>query len=152
VPDAFATRPLVHGETPDRYLIGVADVAHAFGHDRAARYLADDLAKYPALPARLAKARAIVAAPLPTDDLHSAWLGAIRALADRPAGALPSFTSTEAFQDLRIASFVAAYGQLKHNYVLTAAQPYDEGACAVPDGFVEPAPAVYRELAAYADR
>jgi hypothetical protein len=49
-------------------------------------------------------------------------------------------------------STVAAYAQLKHNYVLITGQAYDEGGCEVPDGFVEPAPAVYEALGAYADR
>ncbi len=152
VPDATATRPLVHGETPGRYDLGVADLAYAFGHDRAEHYLAGDLARWPGLRAQLGKARATVSAPLAGKDLYGGWLAAVRALADRPKGEIPSFMETEAFQDLRLDSFVAAYGQLKHAFVLMAGQPYDEGGCAVPDGFVEPAPAVYAALAAYADR
>ncbi|MEP7119361.1 MAG: DUF3160 domain-containing protein [Byssovorax sp.] len=152
VADAFATRPLVHGETPDRYDLGIADLAYAFGHDRARHYLEGDLKRYPTLPAQLEKARAIVSARAPGKDLYGAWLTAIRALADPPKGALPSFMSTEAFQDLRLASFVSAYGQLKHNSILLAGQPYDEGACSVPDGYVEPAKGVYHALADYAAR
>jgi hypothetical protein len=152
VPDAFATRPLVNGETPDRSDLSVADLAYAFGHDRAKHYLAADLARFPTLPGQLDKARAIVAAKVPGNDLYGAWFSAIRGLAEAPRGVVPSFMGTEAFKDLRLASFVAAYGQLKHNSVLLAGQPYDEGACAVPDGFVEPAETVYHELAEYADR
>jgi hypothetical protein len=152
VPDAFATRPLVNGETPDRFDLSVADLAYAFGHDRAKHYLAADLARYPTLPTQLEKARAIVSARVPGKDLYGAWFTAIRALAETPKGALPSFMATEAFQDLRLSSFVSAYGQLKHNSVLLAGQPYDEGACAVPDGYVEPAPGVYHALVDYADR
>jgi hypothetical protein len=152
VADATATRPLVHGETPDRYDLGVADLAYAFGHDRARRYLAADLARFPILAGQLDVARAIVTKKQAGGGLYGAWLDAVRALAQDPPGALPSFMGTEAFRDLRVNSFVAAYGQLKHNNVLLAGQPYDEGACAVPDGFVEPAPAVYRALADYAER
>jgi hypothetical protein len=158
VPDAAATRPLVHAETPNRYDLGVADLAFAFGHDRAERYLAADEATFPGLATALRKSRAIVAAPSPVagsgagKDLYGGWLAAVRALADRPPGVLPSYMETDAFQDLRLASFVSAYGQIKHTFVLMAGQPYDEGACAVPDGFVEPAPAVYAALAAYAGR
>src|SRR5262249_17409568 len=126
VADAFATRPLVHSETPERFDLSVADLAYAFGHDRAKRYLAADLARWPTLPAQLERARAIVAAPSTGPDLYGAWLGAVRALAARPEGALPSYMGTEAFQDLRLGSFVAAYGQLKHNHLLLAGQPYDE--------------------------
>ena len=49
-----------------------------------------------------------------------------------------SAMGTDAFQDLRLSSFVSAYGQLKHNSVLLAGQPYDEGACAVPGLFLIP--------------
>ena len=152
VPDAYATRPLVNGETPDRSDLSVSDMAYAFGHDRAKHYLAADIARFPSLPGQLEKARAIVAAKVPGSDLYGAWFSAIRGLAEAPRGVVPSFMGTEAFQDLRLASFVAAYGQLKHNSVLLAGQPYDEGACAVPDGFVEPAETVYHELADYAVR
>jgi hypothetical protein len=150
--DAQATRPLVHGELPDRYDLGVADIAYALGHDRAKTYLASDLAKYPQLPAALDKARAIAQRPIEGNDLYGAWFGAIRALSDKPHGELPSFMKTDAFADLRIDETVAAYGQLKHNHVLVAGQPYDEGACEIPDGFVEPVPATWAWLEAYADR
>jgi hypothetical protein len=150
--DAQATRPLVHGELPDRYDLGVADIAYALGHDRAKTYLASDLAKYPQLPAALDKARAIAQRPIEGNDLYGAWFGAIRALAEKPQGELPSFMKRESFADLRIDETVAAYGQLKHNHVLLAGQPYDEGACEVPDGFVEPVPATWAWLEAYADR
>jgi uncharacterized protein DUF3160 len=46
----------------------------------------------------------------------------------------------------------AAYGQLKHNYVLMAGQPYSEFGCAIPDGYVEPVPAAYDALIEYATR
>ena len=85
------------------------------------------------------------------DDLYAAWLGAIRALAIKPAGATPSFMETAAFADLRVSSALAAYAQLRHDHVLIAGQAYGEGGCEIPDGYVEPVPAVYDALAAYAD-
>ena len=60
--------------------------------------------------------------------------------------------STDGFADMRTASVIAAYGQLRHNHVLLAGQSYDEGGCEIPDGFVEPAPQVLDALIAYADR
>ena len=45
---------------------------------------------------------------------------------------------------------VAAYGQLRHNYVLIAGQAYDEGGCEIPDGYVEPNVPLYEDLLAYA--
>jgi hypothetical protein len=151
-PDAAAESRLVHQTVPGRFLLGVADAGCLLGHDRAKAYLRDDLATFPALAPELEAGRAILAAPPAGADLYGAWLAAIVALADRPAGALPSFMKTEAFADLRLGSAIAAYAQLRHNSVLLAAQAYEEGGCEVPDGFVEPAPRVYEGLMRYAER
>jgi hypothetical protein len=152
VADAEATRPLVHAELPGRYRLGAPDFAYLLGHDRALRYLGDDLARFPALAQRLRSARALVAGAADPGDLYTAWLGAIRGLAERPAGVTPRFMTTDAFADLRLDSAVAAYAQLRHDHVLVVGQPYDEGGCDIPDGWVEPAPAVYRGLIEYARR
>jgi hypothetical protein len=153
VPDAAATRPLVQGEIPDRENLGAADMAYALGHDHARDYLADDRAKFPTLDRQLDVARGIVQhAPRGSDDMYSAWLDAIADLAQTPAGARPSFTASPAYADLRINSALAAFGQLKHNFVLVAGESYFEGGCEIPDGYVEPAPATYDALLDYAKR
>ncbi|MBV9833679.1 MAG: DUF3160 domain-containing protein, partial [Alphaproteobacteria bacterium] len=84
--------------------------------------------------------------------LYDAWLTAIRALAVVPKGTLPSFLTDKTGQDLRLNTIAAAYGQLKHNYVLVAGQPYAEFGCEIPDGYVEPVPAAYKALIEYAAR
>ncbi|HEY1816136.1 MAG TPA: DUF3160 domain-containing protein [Kofleriaceae bacterium] len=153
VPDAAATRPLVNGETPDRENLGAADMGYVLGHDRAKAYLADDLAKFPTLGRQLDVARGIAAhAQRGSDDLYSAWLDAVMALAATPAGTRPSFTAAPAYADLRLNSALAAFGQLKHNFVLVAGESYFEGGCEIPDGYVEPAPATYDALLDYAAR
>jgi hypothetical protein len=152
VPDSAVTRPLVHSEIPDRQLLGAMDMAYAFGQDRAKTYLATDLAKYPKLASGLEAARKTARAPLTGGDLYSAWFGAVRGLSDAPNGTLPSFMRTDAFADLRLSSTVAAFGQIRHNYVLMAAMTYGEAGCEIPDAFVEPAPATYAGLIEYAHR
>jgi hypothetical protein len=152
VADAGALTLLVNGAVPDRHSLGVADVAYMFGLDRAKTYLANDLAAYPALEGQLEAARAQVTSAPAGDDLYSAWLAAIRALAHVPVGTQPSFLSGEAAADLRLNTIAAAYGQLKHNYVLVEGQPYAEFGCAIPDGYVEPVPAAYEALIDYAAR
>src|SRR5262249_21596282 len=112
------------------------------------RWLGDDLAHFPALADRLRTARGIVEQAADPGDLYTAWLRAIRGLAEPTPGAVPSFMKTDAFADLRLDSAVAAYAQLRHDHVLLVGQPYDEGGCEIPDGWVEPAPAVYRALPA----
>ncbi len=153
VPDAAATRPLVQGEIPDRDVLTAADMAYVLGHDRARDYLADDRKRFPTLDHQLDVARQIAAhAARGTDDLYSAWLDAIAGLAVHPTGAQSSFTQTQAYADLHLDSVLAAFGQLKHNFVLIAGESYFEGGCEIPDGYVEPAPATYDALLAYADR
>lgn len=99
--------------------------------------------------AQLTRTGVVVPARL---DQYSAWYAAIRALATVPTGALPSFATTDAGADLRFNTMAAAYGQLKHNYVLMAGQPYSEFGCEIPDGYVEPVPAAYDALIEYATR
>ncbi len=122
------------------------ELGYVLGHDRALAYVPQD----PLLRRRLKATRDALAAAPAGDDLYASWLAAIRGLADRPRGALPSFMDRPAFADLRLDSALVAYGQLRHNHVLLAAQYYDQGGCEIPDGYVEPAPATYHALAAYA--
>jgi hypothetical protein len=152
VADATALTLLVNGAVADRHRLGVADVAYTFGLDRAKSYLAQDLATFPTLAGQLEIARAQVAETAPGDDLYDAWLGAIRALAHVPDGTRPSFLLTADGEDLRLNTIAAAFGQLKHNYVLVAGQPYAEFGCEIPDGYVEPVPAAYDALIEYAAR
>jgi hypothetical protein len=152
VADAGALMPLVNGAVPGRNRLGVADIAYAFGLDRAKVYLAKDLAAFPMLGGQLAEARAQIARTPAGEDLYGAWLAAIRALATTPAGTLPSFMQGEAAKDLRLDTIAAAYGQLKHNYALVAGQPYAEFGCDIPDGYVEPVAAAYDALIGYAAR
>lgn len=151
-PDTAMTRPLVHSAVGERYDLGAGDAAYALGHDRALGLLASDLQEHQTLRAQLDVAREIAHRPHAANDLYGAWYDAVLALGERPEGTLPSFMTTEAYADLRMSSALNAYGQLRHNYVLMAGQSYDEGGCAIPDAWVEPAPAVYDALIAYTER
>lgn len=152
VADAAAFRPLVNSEVPSRYLVSSGDVAYVLGLDRGKTYLASDLAQFPTLGAQLDVARDIVKNAPDSGDLYGAWLGALRGVSGAPAGVVPSFMTTPAYDDLRVNTLVAGYGQIRHNYVLMAGQSYDEGGCEIPDGWVEPLPAVYAGIAEYASR
>lgn len=152
--DALATRPLSHPEVPTRFEVPAAEMAFALGQDRALAHLDRDLTAFPALRPALDQARTKMFDPKtePKSDLYSAWLGAVRGLSEKPAGTRPSFMETTAFADMRVASTVAAYAQIRHNYVLYVPTTYDEGGCEIPDGYVEPAPATYAALIDYAAR
>jgi hypothetical protein len=154
VADAAAFRPLVNGEVPERYLVGPGDVAYVLGLDRGKAYLADDLAKFSSLAHNLDVARGIVRTAPDAGGLYGAWLTALRGVSAPIAslGVVPSFMTTPAYDDLRMNTLVAGYGQIRHNYVLMAGQSYDEGGCRIPDGWVEPLPGVYAGIASYAKR
>lgn len=150
-PDTAAQRPLVHGETPNRFNLQAADMAFLLGHDRARDHLRSDLAQFPDLDKQLSKARKQMA-DIQGQDIYSTWLSSIRALSKAPPKQSPSFMFSKPFQDLRINSTVAAYGQLRRNNVLIAGQTYEEGGCEIPDGYVEPAPEVLDGLITLAER
>ncbi len=144
-PDTVALGTVIHDRGPD---LQAAEVGYMLGQDRALAYVATT----PEVMARLHDARdQLTHAPVGA-DLYGAWLAAIRGLAITPAGARPTFMATEPFQDLRLDSALAAYGQLRHNHVLIAAQVYDQSGCDIPDGYVEPALDTYVALADYAAR
>lgn len=151
VADSTALEPLTEPHVGGRTEVHVEEVAYALGHDRGKKYLASELAQYPTLSAGLEESRKVLRGPL-EGDLYATWLAAIRGLSESPKGALPSFASSEAFADLRLDSAIAGFGQLRHNYVLIAAQEYFQGGCAIPDAWVEPAPSTYDALVKYADR
>lgn len=152
VPDAQATRPLVHDEVANREILHAADLGYALGHDRALVYLAEDRKAFPTLDAQLAKARAIVTTAHRGDDLYSAWLDAVVGLAKPETGTLPSYAALPAYADRRLESALVGYGQIKHNYVLAVGESYFAGGCEIPDGYVEPASATYDHLLDYAHR
>jgi hypothetical protein len=149
--DTVATRPLVHSAVPDRHMVGAPDLAYVLGSDRALAHMTRELAAHPTLGAALPVARGLAQAP-GGEDLYGAWLAALRGLFAPAPGARPSFMSGPAFADLRIDAAVAGYAQLRHNNVALVGQGYDEGGCAIPDAWVDPAPAVYDALLDYARR
>ncbi len=146
-PDTVAVNGLLEERGPRA---SGAELGFMLGMDRARKYIANDPVKD--IDKLLHTARAALANTKAGDDLYSSWLAAIRSLAIKPAGSTPSFMDTAAFQDMRLDSVLAAYGQLRHNHVLIAAQVYDQGGCEIPDGYVEPAPDTYAALAEYAKR
>ncbi len=136
--DNGALDPLITGRGDEHDPV---EIGYALGHDRAKAY-AD-----PRIARQLDEARASLQLVPVGSDLYSSWLAAIRTLAIKPAGALPSFMDGSAFADLRLDTALVAYGQLRHDHVLLDAQVYDVGGCEIPDGYVEPVPATYRAIA-----
>ena len=150
VPDTAPLTRLVHDTVPGRTRLGAADVAYVLGHDRAKAYLTTDLAEFPGLAVALDGARAELDHQARRgNDVYSSWLRSIMALGPAPTGAQPSFMKREAYADHRMNTAIVGYGQLRHAFVLLAAQGYDAYGCEIPDAYVEPLPAVYDALLAH---
>lgn len=152
VPDTSAIHLLVNDAVPNRHLLHAGDIAYVLGHDRGQSYLRADLAAFPSLPSALAAARTRLLGSLGGPDLYSVWLGALTKLATPTTGVVPSFMAGEAFADLRINSTLAGFAQLRHNNVLLAGQEIGAAGCEIPDGYVDPVPAVYDALLEYSRR
>lgn len=150
VPDVFLPGLLGDPSVKDRAELQAADFGFALGHERAKVYLAEDIAHFSGLAEKLDQGRRDLTADLSSDSLYDNWLAAVAGLSDKPAGALPFFVQSDAFQDLRLNSALVGFGQIRHNYVLIGAQASFEGGCVIPSGYVEPAPATYEALIKYA--
>ena len=87
--------------------------------------------------------------------LYNLWLSSLRALS--PAGdltgaalALPSVARTEPWSRRVLNAQLASWAELRHDTILYAKQSYTAGAtCEFPDGFVEPSPTFWSNIAAY---
>jgi hypothetical protein len=146
VPDVFLPGLLGDPSVKDRTELKAADFGYALGHERAKAYLTEDMARFSGLTEKLDQGRRELRARLSGDSLYDNWLAAVAGLSDQPAGALPFFMQSDAFRDLRLNSALVGFGQIRHNYVLIAAQGSFEGGCVIPSGYVEPAPATYEAL------
>ncbi len=148
-PDTGAVERLVHDALPGRYALEPADIGLILGHEGARRHLAFKDAAY---DKQLREARAHFERHLPGDDLYRIRLRGLRSLAEVPEGQAPSFVRREAYADMRLNSALVGYGQLRHNNLLMAVQPMDFGGCAIPEGYVEPAPGLLAALSEHAAR
>ena len=137
---------LVHDKTPRRFELGAADLAYTLGHDRAALALEPQIEFFPGLGAALSAARSELHRDAHGGDVYATWLRAILALSHVPDGRVPSFFRREAYADAKMNSSLAAYAQLRHTFVLMAAQGYDAYGCEIPDAYVEPLDGVYDAL------
>jgi hypothetical protein len=132
------------------------DVAFAvFGNNQAATLLGPQLERYHYAP-DLGAMRVLV------DDhgdgfwganLYNEWLGAIRALSrtGAEASAPLAIVRSEAWGRRTLNAQLASWAELRHDTILYAKQSYSAGAtCEFPDVLVEPSPAFFARLKAYA--
>lgn len=152
VPDVEPLTTLVHDRIEERKNVprfASGDLGFVLGHDRSKRYVSG-MAEFPALPRALDAARAQLASGARrSHDLYGSWLRAILALSEAAPASGPSFMAREAYADARLNSALVGFAELRHAFVLLAAQGYDAYGCEIPDAYVEPLPAVYDALLAH---
>jgi hypothetical protein len=87
-------------------------------------------------------------------NLYNRWLQALRGLSpSERAEGLPSLMMTEAWGRRMLNTQLASWAQLRHDTILYAKQSYTSiTSCEYPDAYVDPYPAFYAALVAYADR
>lgn len=134
------------------------DVAFAaLDNDAAAALLAPELGKYD-YASELGAMRILgdsYDAGFWNGTLYNLWLSSLRALS--PAGdltstavALPSVARTEPWSRRVLNTQLASWAELRHDTILYAKQSYTSGVvCEFPDGYVEPSPSFWSNLAAY---
>jgi hypothetical protein len=156
--DSHVFSNVVYDRVPHRMMPNPLDVAYAaFGNDQAAQLLAPELRADPYAPA-LESMRRLGDEHGPafwSANLYNLWQGALRALspgADLAAGGgLPAVARTEPWGRRLLNTQLASWAQLRHDTILYVKQSYTTGAaCEFPDAYVEPYPAFFAKLQAFA--
>jgi hypothetical protein len=150
----------VGGGQVKRMMPSPLDVAFAaLGNGEAGRLLAPELATYAYAP-DLCAVR-VLADAHPKDafegSLYGRWLTSLRALSPGPevgaptAAGLPTVAATEPWARRVLSAQLASWAELRHDTILYAKPSYsDDPACEFPDGYVDPYPAFYDAIAAFA--
>jgi hypothetical protein len=145
-----------HGSV-QRLMPSTLDVAYAaLGNDAALPMLVPELTQYHYAPDLEAMHVLVEAhdAGYWHQDLYTGWLSALRTLsprADAPDAGLPAVARTEPWSRRILQTQLASWAELRHDTVLYAKQSYTGGnACEFPDAYVEPYPAFFDAITAWA--
>ncbi|MBN2344648.1 MAG: DUF3160 domain-containing protein [Deltaproteobacteria bacterium] len=84
------------------------------------------------------------------DNLYNYWIKSLQTLSDNSQ--LPSVGQTAQWQTRMLNTQLGSWSQLKHDTLLYAKQSYtDMPSCEFPEAYVDPYPAFFESLTAYAD-
>ena len=160
--DSYVTGSVVfdkiehNGAAVRRMLPNTLDVLFALGNDAAGQLLEPELTEYHYAP-NMAALRYLVDSY--EDDfwqqsLYNGWLSTIRSLnppTETDRETLPAFMQTAAWWQQKMNTQLAAWAQLRHDNLLYAKQSYTGvPGCSFPFSYVEPIPAFYRAVSAFA--
>lgn len=160
VVDSYVTGNVVydrisyHGGAVWRGLPSTLDVLFALGNNAAAQLLTGQLEMYK-YATNLAALRYLIDgydASFWNGSLYNAWLGMIRTCnppADRSP--LPGFMTTASWWQEKMNTQLASWAELRHDNLLYAKQSYTGvPICSFPHSYVEPIPALYDAVRAFA--
>lgn len=158
--DSFALSKVVYddivfrGEKQNRRMPTGLDVMAALGSDVALWLLRGELDQW-RYGANLAALRDVVGGYTDAhwqDSLYMQWLAALRTLNRAPEGPhAPAVMKGDAWSRKMLQTQLASWAQLRHDTILYAKQSYTASVgCLYPKGYVEPYPAFYDRLGAFA--
>lgn len=153
---AALTYPNVTSPSGPRTLPSGLDVLAALGSTRAAQ-LAAQAGPWPTYNAALSRAVPTFNAALQAPSLYAHWLGALRPLAQPMPAAAPPAMRTAGWTDKELLTGLASWSELRHDTILYTSQfggLGGGGTCTITlfrDGYVEPIPAAWNNLAGLAD-
>ncbi|MHA2141209.1 MAG: DUF3160 domain-containing protein [Candidatus Thorarchaeota archaeon] len=152
VPDSYIFWQLVYPNVGiARTLPTALDVMSVLGSSRADELLVPEHVhdNYTAQVARLKNEFDGLPFEQWIQNLYWLWLYSIKPMLDDVENGNPSFMSSGAWQDKRLATALGTWTELRHDTVLYAKQSYTgvRGIPHPPTGYVEPVPRVYARLA-----
>ena len=156
--DSHVLSNVVYDVVPQRLMPDPLDVAYAaLGNDAALTLLGPELDQY---AGALESTRRLVDLHEPSywsESLYTSWLQALRTLSPSPSQledpTRPGVTHSAAWDARLLNTQLASWAQLRHATTLYAKPSYTTGLlCEYPDAYVEPYPAFFDALQAFARR
>jgi hypothetical protein len=148
-------RIVVNGEKIWRAMPDPLDAMAVLGNEDAVALLEDELVQYQ-YAYKVDALKYLVDAydkDFWEQSLYNTWLGAIREL--NPPGSddgLPYFMQTTAWHHEKLNTQLCSWAELRHDNILYAKQSYTGGtSCSYPYTYLEPFPALYGRLEAFAE-
>ncbi|MDZ4745770.1 MAG: DUF3160 domain-containing protein [bacterium] len=152
--DSYILGNVVYDKVLLRLMPSPLDAMFALGNDAAAQLLSNELQVYDYAPnlAGLRYLTSTLSTSYWETSLYSTWLNSIRALNPQPnRESLPMFMRTGAWAQKQLNTQLTSWAELRHDNLLYAKQSYTGGiGCLYPAGYVEPVPALYTRVAAFA--
>jgi hypothetical protein len=141
------------GDKPPRMMPSPLDPMFVLGFQEALPLLKDELDTWH-YAGNLNVLRSLVVSHTPEfwgQSMYNLWLDTIRSLsADTTGEGYPDAARTQAYALKSMHAGLASWAELRHDTILYVKQSYTGEGCDYPDGYVEPFPAFFHKLEAFA--